>query len=1283
MISSGKYYELYPADTVEIDTTKIFIKFITEYEETGTQKINDDGYDLKRKTTSGNYVFFIPKRNKFIESINRLASLAEIDNFKFNHIGVGQSYVLTEPEDNQTMTDLWHLKRTQICFQDEETPYAWQLSTGDPNIIIAVLDDGLYLNQDFDPGLPGYDYYENNNDYAPNIYHTSHGTQMATIIAAKTSNQFGLYGIAGGDGQGSKPVTIMVQRVASKTFAGSFDFDEESVAYAIEEATDKGARVINFAWGYFDLDYYENPNYPAIDLALDYAVLNDVTIIAAAGNEGNPLDSMHVSWPAIREDVISIAAMNEYDGRVAGSNKGPENDFCLPGDRIELSALPLGWANSPGGGTSVSCAMATGIVSLMLSVNPCLTRDEIKNILIESCEKVGTYPYQETFPYTPATSHNNEFGYGMINAYTAVSLAIPHDNIVVTSGNTKLIDYDLAVSGDITVENNAVLTISNCNLSMYPDTKIIVKPGGKLYVTSASLKSMCKKPWTGIEVWGNKNQHQFINANGLYYQGYVKLEKATIENAIEAVNLWNPNDLTTTGGIIYAEDSKFINNRESVHALCYRNFNPTTGKEMSYNAMFTNCEFTINTDFVHEYLEFFKHIDLNLVNGVRFYGCDFTLMPEVEGVNQFNQAIASYGSGLQVNAICKTPSQTECTDYDLSTFTGFKNAIFANNPEGNMYTLYVNRALFNNNHVGIYALKLMSPIVINSDFHIAQNKYSDETCSYGIYFNGVTSFSVEENDFSKEQGAPDGDYFGIGIIESSSVSQIYKNTFNGLTAGNYAYGHNWVIDPTKGLEYLCNQNSNNYADFYVTGIPDDLSQGVQNYQGNKTVPAGNTFSTNATTHFYNGTPYTIGYNYCVTCPNEEPQIYTHISTHQVTSANPCLSHYGGTGNTDIVLSEQEKLDLELQYAIADQNLNDVTALFNQLKDGGSTVSEVDIINQTSNDEMLQTRAKLLGDSPHLSQDVLKLVADRTNIFPDAVIFDILAANPDELRDAKLLLYLEQKENPLPEYMIDILKEVSLGTTYKTTLKQEMTRYHFEKVRAAEDIIRSIINEPELDLVQLRNWLDNLGEIEYDKQIIASYVQENDYPSAIALAETLPQLYNLQGTELTEHESYMELLNLQNTLFTENRSLAELTQEELSLIEDLSVSSTGSAGLQSMSILEAYYDKHFENCKTLLGELPFKSHSIDQIKLGDAYGFKVSVQPNPANDWISIEYTLPKEETSAEVTILSTTGSIVQKAILEGNVGQKILDLSNLKAGSYGYQVKTRSFVKTGKFIVVK
>ena len=68
----------------------------------------------------------------------------------------------------------------------------------------------------------------------------------------------------------------------------------------------------------------------------------------------------------------------------------------------------------------------------------------------------------------------------------------------------------------------------------------------------------------------------------------------------------------------------------------------------------------------------------------------------------------------------------------------------------------------------------------------------------------------------------------------------------------------------------------------------------------------------------------------------------------------------------------------------------------------------------------------------------------------------------------------------------------------------MARYNRNKTRAAHDIIRSILNDTISDYTGLHNWLDNLGGLRADKQIIASYVQEGNFADAFTLANMLPR-----------------------------------------------------------------------------------------------------------------------------------------------------------------------------------
>ena len=250
------------------------------------------------------------------------------------------------------------------------------------------------------------------------------------------------------------------------------------------------------------------------------------------------------------------------------------------------------------------------------------------------------------------------------------------------------------------------------------------------------------------------------------------------------------------------------------------------------------------------------------------------------------------------------------------------------------------------------------------------------------------------------------------------------------------------------------------------------------------------------------------------------------------------------------------------------------------------------------------------------------MSDRSDILSQSTIFEILSANPDELRKEELIAYLEQKENLLPEYMIDILKQMALGMTYKTALEEELIKYNRLRVNAANDMLRSLYNEPETNYEEIRNWLDNLGGISADRQIINTFVQENNYSAALNLANLMPILYNYTNEQLIEHQDYLYLINLQSTLQNENRFVNNLTPEELSNVNSISLSNEDIAGTMANGILELMYDKYIGNCPDVNDTTTFKNKAIDQTLLGKAMGITISNYPNPANQLTEFEYRMP-------------------------------------------------------------
>ena len=844
---------------------------------------------------------------------------------------------------------------------------------------------------------------------------------------------------------------------------------------------------------------------------------------------------------------------------------------------------------------------------------------------------------------------------------------------------------DKTINGNITINGNSILTV-NCRVKFAKSSKIVIKPGGKLIIDGGMLTNACDSAWQGIEVWGNSSAHQYADANGNYQQGYLELKNgATIENAITAVALWKPNDWTKTGGIVVAEDAVFRNNTRAVHALEYRNYvpgNPLT--EIDNRSNFKNCTFEITSEYLGE-ATFYKHIDLSKVKGIKFTGCDFSLSPNASGISEWNQAIASYNAGFSVDAIL-TPQQSGPT-YDSCTFSGFYCGIYASRSENSIKTFSVNRAGFTNNTYGVKTFNIYSLAIINSNFKIGYNNSKESLIcagvpTYGIYLDNSSGFAIEENHFAKVANAPSANYYGVYANNTHSQDIIYKNYFSGLSCGNYAEAINYGYYAYSGLKYFCNSNENNYADFYVKkGDP----SGVQSGQGSTTISTGNTFSNNATWHFYNDGNNLIDYYYvynCSACNPDVNKLYR-VTKHAIYQSNACPSHYGGGIEEEFILSAEQKAEREVLFANALTNYNGVKTLYENLKDGGSTASTLTEIQMAQPQNMWDLRLKLLGDSPHLSEDVLKEVADKTDVFSEAAIFDILAANPDELKNEELIKYLEDKENPLPEYMIEILRQVATGTTYKSVLQQEMAKYEQIKSLAANDMIRSILNDSITDFVQLRNWFDNRGGIESDKAIIASYAEEGNYTAAFSLADALPSLYNLQDKELQEHINYMQLLDLERTLAIENRKITGLNNTELAVLNSIADSSDNASGAASKGILETYYGNHFCNCPEIVDETAFKSSYVNPNDVNKIYGIEISVKPNPAKDWAAFDYTLPENATNATLIITDAFGKTIAHFVLSGIQGQQLWDTRGIVAGTYIYTLKVNGSSKTGKIVINK
>jgi len=332
-----------------------------------------------------------------------------------------QTFLTPNDPDFSTAAKNWHLKKINA-------EAAWDISTGNPAIKVAILDNGIYCAH---PDLASKvfiqkDLADGDNDAIPgavsNIISTdwSHGTHTFGIAGAATNNGVGIASI-------SNNVSMMAIKI-SKSSDGSLTAGLEGITWA----ADNGANVISMSWG--------GPTLPqTMQNVIDYAYNKGCVLVAAGGNSS----AETMIYPAACNHVISVGSTGTGDVASTTSEYGTWIDVMSPGEAI--------WSTSYGtatgdymnmSGTSMACPLVAGLCGLMLSVDPNLTSDKLTTYLKASCTNIESLQN---------AAHQGKVGAGRINAAAALDTVLAHINDLQSNfvANSILV----AVNGSLSFTN--------------------------------------------------------------------------------------------------------------------------------------------------------------------------------------------------------------------------------------------------------------------------------------------------------------------------------------------------------------------------------------------------------------------------------------------------------------------------------------------------------------------------------------------------------------------------------------------------------------------------------------------------------------------------------------------------------------------------------------------------------------------------------------------------------------------------------------------------------------
>ena len=405
----------------------------------------------------------------------------------------GSAVTADDTESNDLTGKQWHLGNEFTGSIRAES--AWGRLSGSNNTVkVAVIDTGLDYEHSFtDANGEHKDFsdvvitsecvsFENGTNNHQSFTNdgfrddTGHGTHVCGIIAARANDGAGTTGVAYNR---AKLIVIDAQRYDANEKADCFATSD--VAYAINYAVSKGAKVINLSLGGKGSDY-------VMSSAIKNAWENGVLCVCAAGNENTDAEVTPGDTPY----AISVMSHNKDGKKSSFSNYGVEKDVSAPGYNIlsTLSTEIQYYNNSEHrykdylygdlSGTSMAAPMVTGLAALLLSENKNLKPRELKNYIYTSSGN-GTYGSQ---------------GFGRIDFNNAVdnlktsalpqSIVINKSSVTVKKGRTASVEYAVYPGSASKCADETTFTSSNASVASVDSDGIVTGHSGGSAIITAS-----------------------------------------------------------------------------------------------------------------------------------------------------------------------------------------------------------------------------------------------------------------------------------------------------------------------------------------------------------------------------------------------------------------------------------------------------------------------------------------------------------------------------------------------------------------------------------------------------------------------------------------------------------------------------------------------------------------------------------------------------------------------------------------------------------------------------
>ncbi len=303
-----------------------------------------------------------------------------------------------------------------------------------------------------------------------------------------------------------------------------------------------------------------------------------------------------------------------------------------------------------------------------------------------------------------------------------------------------------------------------------------------------------------------------------------------------------------------------------------------------------------------------------------------------------------------------------------------------------------------------------------------------------------------------------------------------------------------------------------------------------------------------------------------------------------------------------------------------------------------------------------------------------------------MVKDVLVANPQSAKSEEVMTELDNRINPLPEYMLDEIEEGRYILGEKEIMEAAKSQYRHQQGIYINMLKAYYKNDAENIAYSdsLINLLNTINTPDAKYELVLEYLYRKEYNLASSVLNDIPGEFELSNMQQDVHQEYLSIYPIIEDMHMNGISVFGLDSTQYSTLDSLSVDIQSLPGAYARNILlfsnMGNYEEPYILPDTSLKNLVYFEEKTEYSNISAP---KFKLYPNPSSEYVAVEYNLENEGCDGYITFTNNHGQEMQKIHVSAQKHSLIISTRDYPGGTYFVSLScNEQHLETKKLIIL-